>query len=87
VGATPTCACFVEARVELFSLSFESNVPTWYSSSLLCTCGGAARDCASGGWAELLDPDTTTLSALTIVVSLMHFWYDGFVWSVRKREE
>jgi hypothetical protein len=41
---------------------------------------------AYGLWAELLDPDTTTLWALTIVVSLMHFWYDGFVWSVRKRE-
>lgn len=24
--------------------------------------------------------------ALGIVISLMHFWYDGFVWSVRKRE-
>lgn len=24
--------------------------------------------------------------ALGVVVSLMHFWYDGFVWSVRKRE-
>ena len=24
--------------------------------------------------------------SVTIVVSLMHFWYDGFVWSVRKRD-
>ena len=24
--------------------------------------------------------------ALTLVVSLMHFWYDGFVWSVRKKQ-
>ena len=24
--------------------------------------------------------------ALAAVISLMHFWYDGFVWSVRKRE-
>jgi hypothetical protein len=36
--------------------------------------------------AQLLDPDITTLWAITIVVSLMHFWYDGFVWSVRKQQ-
>lgn len=28
--------------------------------------------------------DSYTWWAVTIVVSLMHFWYDGFVWSVRK---
>lgn len=39
------------------------------------------------GWAvQLIDPDLTTLWAVTIVVSLMHFWYDGFIWSVRKRQ-
>jgi hypothetical protein len=26
------------------------------------------------------------MAALGLVVSLMHYWYDGFVWSVRKRE-
>ncbi|MCH9686358.1 MAG: hypothetical protein K0V04_33305, partial [Deltaproteobacteria bacterium] len=25
--------------------------------------------------------------SLTIVISLMHFWYDGFVWSVRKAKQ
>jgi len=39
-----------------------------------------------GLWAELLDGDLRSLWALTMVVSLMHFWYDGFVWSVRRRE-
>lgn len=24
--------------------------------------------------------------AITLVVSLMHFWYDGFIWSVRKKQ-
>jgi hypothetical protein len=24
--------------------------------------------------------------AVGITVSLLHFWYDGFIWSVRKRE-
>jgi hypothetical protein len=23
---------------------------------------------------------------LSLVVSIMHFWYDGFVWSVRKQQ-
>lgn len=36
--------------------------------------------------AELLDADITGLWAVTIVVSMMHFWYDGFVWSVRKKQ-
>lgn len=41
---------------------------------------------AYGAWAELLDGDLRHLWAVTIVVSLMHFWYDGFIWSVRRRD-
>ena len=41
---------------------------------------------AYGVGAELLDPDLESLWAFTLVVSLMHFWYDGFVWSVRKSQ-
>jgi len=41
---------------------------------------------AYGIWAELLDADLESLWAATIVVSLMHFWYDGFVWSVRRQQ-
>jgi hypothetical protein len=37
---------------------------------------------AYGVGAELLNPDLESLWALTLVVSLMHFWYDGFIWSV-----
>lgn len=33
-----------------------------------------------------LDAGVTTLWAITMVVSLMHFWYDAFVWSVRRAE-
>ena len=29
---------------------------------------------------------STKALAVTLVVSLMHFWYDGFVWSVRKNQ-
>lgn len=39
-----------------------------------------------GVGAELLDPDLTSLWAVTMVVSLMHFWWDGFIWSVRRQE-
>lgn len=29
---------------------------------------------------------STKAMAVTLVVSLMHFWYDGFVWSVRRKQ-
>lgn len=39
-----------------------------------------------GAWAELLDPNQDSLWAATLVVSLMHFWYDGFIWSVTRNQ-
>ncbi|HVK71732.1 MAG TPA: hypothetical protein VM734_00370 [Kofleriaceae bacterium] len=39
-----------------------------------------------GVGAELLDAGVTSLWALTVVVSLMHFWWDGFIWSVRRQQ-
>jgi hypothetical protein len=39
-----------------------------------------------GAFAQLLDSSAETLWAVTIVVSLLHFWYDGFIWSVRRAE-
>ncbi|RKG59371.1 hypothetical protein D7X30_09880 [Corallococcus sp. AB011P] len=41
---------------------------------------------AYGVGAELLDPDLESLWACTLVVSLMHFWYDGFIWSVARKQ-
>jgi hypothetical protein len=38
---------------------------------------GAAADVAM---------DSTHLLGLTLVVSIMHFWYDGFIWSVRRKQ-
>lgn len=35
---------------------------------------------------QLVDPAVETFWALTIVVSLMHFWYDAFIWSVRRKQ-
>jgi len=39
-----------------------------------------------GTWVQAMDPQVYHWWAITLVVSLMHFWYDGFVWSVRKRQ-
>jgi hypothetical protein len=41
---------------------------------------------AYGFGVQALDADLTVLWAITMVVSLMHFWYDAFVWSVRKAQ-
>jgi hypothetical protein len=41
---------------------------------------------AYGLVAEMLDSRRRALWAITIVVSLMHFWYDGFIWSVKRKE-
>jgi hypothetical protein len=39
---------------------------------------------AYGFWRARRPEDFVPYIALGNVVSLMHFWYDGFVWSVRK---
>jgi hypothetical protein len=39
-----------------------------------------------GAFAELGVQNADHLLALTLVVSIMHFWYDGFIWSVRRRQ-
>ena len=39
-----------------------------------------------GTWVQYMDPRVHHWWAITLVVSLMHFWYDGFVWSVRKKQ-
>ena len=41
---------------------------------------------AYGFWVESADTSISVLWAITLVVSIMHFWYDGFVWSVRKKQ-
>src|SRR5690606_20196829 len=34
---------------------------------------------------EVYDPSAEVFWAVTMVVSLMHFWYDAFLWSVQKK--
>lgn len=41
---------------------------------------------AFGVWAMLATPGWNTIFALILTVTLMHYWYDGFIWSVRKKE-
>lgn len=41
--------------------------------------------CVYGLFVESADTSVTTLWAITLTVSLMHFYYDGFIWSVRKQ--
>jgi len=41
---------------------------------------------AYGYFVEAVDPDINSLWSLVLVVSIMHFWYDGFIWSVRKKQ-
>ena len=37
-----------------------------------------------GFWIEV--SDNHAIYCLALVVSIMHFWYDGFIWSVRKKQ-
>jgi len=41
---------------------------------------------AYGIGVQAVSADLTVLWAITMVVSLMHFWYDAFVWSVRRAQ-
>lgn len=41
---------------------------------------------AFGWWTTVSDGERPALFAASIVVSIMHFWYDGFIWSVRKKQ-
>ena len=39
-----------------------------------------------GLFSEVSSEQTRITADIVIVVSLMHFWYDGFIWSVRKKQ-
>jgi len=41
---------------------------------------------AYGYWAEMVPSDERALWSIAQTVALMHFWYDGFIWSVRKNQ-
>ncbi|MGB8331868.1 MAG: hypothetical protein WCE62_17205 [Polyangiales bacterium] len=39
-----------------------------------------------GYFVEAVNPDVNQLWSLVLVMSIMHFWYDGFIWSVQKKQ-
>ena len=39
-----------------------------------------------GLWAEISDRNNEAAYNLIMVIVIMHFWYDGFIWSVRKKQ-
>ena len=41
---------------------------------------------AYGYWAEVVEDDDRLRWSITQIVALMHFFYDGFIWSVRRRQ-
>ena len=41
---------------------------------------------AYGAWTELVRDDDRVRWSVVQIVALMHFFYDGFIWSVRKRQ-
>jgi hypothetical protein len=41
---------------------------------------------AYGAFAELQTEDARSLWCITQVVATMHFWYDGFIWSVTRKQ-
>src|SRR5262249_40118661 len=41
---------------------------------------------AYGFWAEMVPNDDRLRSSIVQTVALMHFYYDGFIWSVRRRD-
>jgi hypothetical protein len=41
---------------------------------------------AYGAWTEIVRDDDRVRWSLVQVVALMHFFYDGFIWSVRKKQ-
>ncbi len=42
---------------------------------------------AYGIWAKLWGESSHLAMSVLLTVSLLHFWYDGFIWSVRKKDK
>ena len=63
-----------------------SGVSRWRVGTLVGLALFALSVSAYGVTATLVDVSRRDLWALTMVVSLMHFWYDGFLWSVGRKQ-
>ena len=55
----------------------------------LALCGFVVTTLVVGVTYQVYGNDYIALrwtASLALVLALMHYWYDGFIWSVRKRE-
>ncbi|HKY62660.1 MAG TPA: hypothetical protein VJR29_04500 [bacterium] len=59
-------------------------LPEGPKTTYLALAGFLALTLSYGFFAEVVSEKMDLFWAITIVVSLMHFWYDGFIWSVRR---
>ena len=60
-----------------------ANRPGGRAVTLLVLLGAAF---AYGVFAYTSDDSNRPIICLTLTISIMHFWYDGFIWSVRKNQ-
>jgi hypothetical protein len=63
-----------------------SRLSTWRFGSVIGLVAFVVIVSTYGATAALIDTSRRNLWAITMVVSLMHFWYDGFVWSVARKQ-
>lgn len=54
-----------------------------YAAALACFVMVTA---SAGVWYRVAGKASILAISIALVISLMHFWYDGFIWSVRKRQ-
>ena len=45
-----------------------------------------AAAAAYGVWGQFLGQSSHAAMSALLTVSIMHFWYDGFIWSVKRKQ-
>ena len=73
-------------RYERENIGAVLRVPEGPQGRVLSFAGLVGLGFLYGGVFGVLGELSEKALAVTLVVSLMHFWYDGFVWSVRKNQ-
>ncbi len=56
----------------------------WTKAIVLVIFVGGAF--AYGLWAKVNEDENDLAFSIVITIAIMHFWYDGFIWSVRKKQ-
>lgn len=76
-------------RTEQKNLGFITGLGKWAFGKPLLLAGFCTLTFLVGGFFQLYGRNYTALrwtASVALVISLLHYWYDGFVWSVRRRE-